>query len=279
MSKKVYEMITNQIIEKLEQGTIPWKKPFKNGIAKNWKSQKAYRGINTMLLDGGEYATFNQIREAGGKVKKGAKSHIVVFWKMSKYKKEDEETGEEIEKNIPLLRYYRVFKIGEQTEGIEPKEEEIYYNHDPIEEGEKIINGYMDCPDYTFSSGRAYYQPSLDIVNVPPIKDFEDINEYYSTFFHEIVHSTGHKSRLNRKGVTTINKFGSEKYSKEELVAELGASMLCGIAGIENETIENSASYIQSWLNVLKNDKKLIVYASQQAQKASDYILGKQYQN
>lgn len=281
MSKKVYEMITNQIIEKLEQGTIPWKRPFKNGIAKNWKSKKAYRGINAMLLDGGEYATFNQIREAGGKVKKGAKSQIVVFWKMSKYTKEDKETGEEKQEKVPLMRYYRVFKVGEQTENIEPKEDIIEYNHDPIKEGEKIIEGYMDCPDYTFVSGRAYYQPSFDIVNVPPIKDFENINEYYSTFFHEIVHSTGHTSRLNRKGVTQLseNGFGSEVYSKEELVAELGASMLCGIAGIENETIENSASYIQSWLSALKNDKKLIVHASQQAQKASDYILGVQYKN
>lgn len=277
MSKKVYEMITNQIIEKLENGTVPWKKPFKNGIARNWKTQKEYRGINTMLLDGGEYATFKQISDAGGKVKKGSKSHIVVFWKLSKFINKDEKTGEEEEKKVPLIRYYRVFKVGEQTEGIELKQENIEFNHDPIEEAEKILNGYMDCPDYTFESGRAYYTPNFDVVNVPPIKDFENVNKYYSTYFHEIVHSTGHKDRLNRKGIIDFNGFGSERYSKEELVAELGASMLCGVAGIENETIDNSASYINSWLNALKKDDKLIIHASQQAQKASDYILGKQY--
>lgn len=277
MSKKIYEMITNQIVEKLEQGTIPWKKPFKNGIPVNWKTQKAYRGINTLLLDGGEYATFKQITEAGGKVKKGAKSHIVVFWKLSKFKEENEETGEEEIKKVPLLRYYRVFKVGEQTEGIEPKNKEVEFNHDPIEKAENIIKGYINCPDYTYNSGSAYYRPSMDVVNVPPIKDFEQIEEYYSTFFHEITHSTGHKNRLNRKGIIELNAFGSETYSKEELVAELGASMLCGVAGIDNKVIDNSASYIQSWLNALKNDKTLIVHAAQQAQKSCDYIQGKKF--
>ncbi|MFG6121160.1 ArdC family protein [Thalassobacillus sp. B23F22_16] len=275
MSKKIYEMITNQIIEKLEQGTIPWRKPWINGVAVNWKTQKPYRGINTMLLDGGEYATFKQISEAGGKVKKGAKSHIVVFWKLTKVKEKDEKTGEETGEKItvPLLRYYRVFKVGEQTEGIERKRKEKEFNHDPIEEGEKIVNGYINAPDYTYHSGRAYYQPFTDVVNVPPLKDFEKPEEFYSTKFHEMVHSTGHKDRLNREGVKGLASFGSETYSKEELIAELGASMICGVAGIDNHTIENSASYIQSWLNALKNDKTLIVFASQQAQKAVDYIL------
>lgn len=277
-NKKLYEMITNKIIEKLENGTIPWKKPWNNGVAKNWKTQKEYRGINTLLLDEGEYATFKQITEAGGKVKKGAKSEIVVFWKLSKFKKENEE-GEEEEKTIPLLRYYRVFKIGRDTEGIEPKTKKVEHDHEPIERCENIIKNFMNAPDYTFESGRAYYKPSLDIVNVPPLKDFESAEEFYSTYFHEIIHSTGHESRLNRSGVTGLNAFGSEEYSKEELVAELGASMLCAVAGIENATIDNSASYIDSWLKALKDDATLIVVASQQAQKASDYILGKHYDN
>src|SRR5699024_2952863 len=152
MSKKVYELITNQIIEKLEQGTIPWKKPFINGTAVNWKTQKEYRGINSMLLDRGEYATFRQISEAGGKVKKGEKSQIIVFWKLSKFKEKDEETGEEEEKKVPLLRYYRVFKVGEQTEGIEPKRKKVTFDNDPIEEGENIIKGYKNSPSYTFNS-------------------------------------------------------------------------------------------------------------------------------
>lgn len=248
MSKKIYEMITNKIVEKLEQGTIPWRKPWINGVAVNWKTQKPYRGINTMLLDGGEYATFKQISEAGGKVKKGSQSHIVVFWKLTKVKEKDEKTGEETGEKItiPLMRYYRVFKVGEQTEGIERKRKEKEFNHDPIAEGEKIKDGYMDAPNYTWESGRAYYKPFADVVNVPPLKDFPNPPEHYSTLFHEIVHSTGHKDRLNREGVKGLASFGSETYSKEELIAELGASMLCGVAGIDNDTIDNSASYVQS---------------------------------
>lgn len=266
----LYEMITNKIIRKLEKGTIPWRRPWVNGIARSWVTQKEYRGINTLLLDGGEYATFKQIQEAGGKVKKGAKSHIVVFWKLIDV--EDEETGEE--KKIPFLRYYRVFKVGEQTEGIGPKRKEIKFNHNPIEKAEKIKRNYINCPTYSYKSGKAYYQPLQDHINVPPICDYKNPHEFYSTLFHEMVHSTGHKDRLNRKGVSGITKFGDEEYSKEELIAEIGASMLCGIAGIDNHTIDNSASYIQSWLRKLKNDKKLIIIASQQAQKAVDYILG-----
>ena len=270
MSKKIYEMITNQIIEKLEKGTVPWQKPWVNGIARNWKTQKEYRGINIMLLDGGEYATFKQIKEAGGKIKKGEKSQIVVFWKMVETK--DKETDEKI--TIPLLRYYRVFKIGEQTEGIEPKHKKVEFDHDTIEQAEKIKADYMGKPTFTYNSGKAYYNPSADLINVPPIKDFKTAEEYYSTLFHAMIHSTGHKDRLNRKELTQLASFGSETYSKEELTAEIGASMLCGLTGIINQTIDNSASYIQSWLKALKNDKSLIISASQKAQKAVDHIQG-----
>lgn len=275
MSKKVYEMITNKIIEKLEQGTVPWEMPFEKGISVNYVTQKPYRGINAWLLDGGgEYATFKQIKDNGGKVKKGSKSHLVVFWKMIEV--EDEETQKDVK--IPLARYYNVFKIGEQTEGIEPKQiKGESFDHDPIEAAEEIVKNYMDSPNYTFNSGSAYYKPSLDVINVPPIKDFKEISSYYSTMYHEMVHSTGHKNRLDREGVANFNGFGTEKYSKEELVAELGASMLCGIVGIENSTLDKSASYIQSWLNALKNDTSLIVNASQQAQKAVDYIQGTKF--
>ncbi|TCP24463.1 antirestriction protein ArdC [Scopulibacillus darangshiensis] len=273
MSKKVYEMITNQIIKKLEKGTVPWKKPFKNGVAVNWKTQKPYRGINTMLLDGGEYATFKQINDAGGRIKYKEKGHIVVFWKMLEV--EDKDTGKE--EKIPMMRCYKVFDINTQVEGLESKRRTESYDHDPIEEAEKIKGEYVNAPSFSFVSGAAYYKPFEDRVNVPPLKDFEDANKYYSTLFHELIHSTGHKERLNREGVTGTIRFGSENYSKEELIAELGASMLCGVTGIENTTIDNSASYIQSWLRALKDDKTLIVKASQQAQKASDYIKGVTY--
>lgn len=271
MKKSVYEIVTEKIIDQLESGVIPWRKPWINGGAVNWKTQKPYRGINAFLLDAGEYATFKQIQEAGGKVKKGASSHIVVFWKW--IEKENEESGET--ENIPFLRYYRVFNIETQAEGLESKREENAFDHDPIEQAEEIYQGYINAPDYTFQSGKAVYYPTLDKINVPPLKDFEIAEEFYSTLFHEMAHSTGHKSRLARPGVTTQNvAFGDEVYSKEELVAEMTASMLCGVAGIDNHTIANSASYIQSWLRSLKEDNRMVVQAAAQAQKASDYILG-----
>ncbi|MED4456166.1 zincin-like metallopeptidase domain-containing protein [Metabacillus fastidiosus] len=272
MAVNVYEMVTNKIIEKLEQGTIPWRKPWTGqAMAVNWNTQKPYRGINTMLLEPGEYATFKQISEAGGKVKKGAKSEIVVFWKF--LEKENEEGEKE---NIPFLKYYRVFNIATQVEGLKSKRGEVEtYTHDKMEECENIIKGYMDKPSFSFKNDGAYYIPSLDNLNMPPMKHFPKLEEYYSTFFHELIHSTGHKSRLNRDGIIGITHFGSETYSKEELVAELGAQMLCSIAGIHNEpVIDNSASYIKSWLGKLKDDKTLLVKAGGQAQKAADYILG-----
>jgi len=264
----VYEIVTERITKKLEQGVIPWRKPWNNnGQAVNYITQKPYRGINALLLDEGEYATFNQITEQGGKVKKGEKSQIVVFWKMLK--------TEEEEKEIPYLRYYSVFEINTQCEGLKSRRKHCEtYEHDPITEAEKIKEGYTDCPPITFKAGKAYYQPSADSISIPPITDYHNPEEFYSTMFHEMVHSTGHKQRLNRSGVTGIASFGSETYSKEELVAEIGSAMLCTMAGIEHATIDNSVAYIQSWLRALKNDSKLIVFASSQAQKASNHILG-----
>lgn len=271
MGKSVYQIVTDRIVKKLEQGVVPWRKPWINGVAVNWKTQLPYRGINVMLLEPGEYATKKQIIEAGGKLKKNARFDIVVFWKWIEV--EDEETGEV--KQIPFLRYYKVYEINSQVEGLESKQKIKEFNHDPIEAAEAVIKGYVGGPDITYSSGKACYYPLIDTVNVPPLKHFEDVNQYYSTFFHELVHSTGHEKRLNRPGITKYAAFGDETYSKEELVAELGAAMLCGHTGIDNSTLDQSASYIQSWLRKLKNDKTLIIQAAAQAQKAADYILNR----
>ena len=276
MSKKIYETITNKIIEKLEKGTVPWKKPFQDGDGTpvNWVTQKPYRGINTFLLDGGEYATYKQIKDNGGTVLKGEKGNQIVFWKLMDI--EDKETQED--KKIPLLKTYTVFKIGVQTKGIEPKRKMVEHEHQSIEQAEEIYKNYMNGPDFTFKNDGAYYKPALDVVNVPPMKSFADVNAYYSTLYHEMVHSTGHKTRLDRAGVVKFNGFGTEQYSKEELVAELGASMLCGVAQIDNTILDNSASYIKSWLKALKDDQTLIISASQLAQKASDHILNTKFE-
>jgi antirestriction protein ArdC len=268
-NENIYEMVNAKIMEKLEAGVIPWRKPWIGGNAVNWKTQKPYRGANAIMLDAGEYATFNQIKQAGGKVKKGAKSEIIVFWKILKKENDEGET-----EKIPLLRYFRVFNIEKDVEGLEPKRKRAEFNHDPIEEAEKIYKGYMDAPDFTFENDGAWYKPFFDKVNVPPLKSFTKAEEFYSTLFHEMAHSTGHKSRLNRDGVKNVAAFGSEDYSKEELIAEFTASMLCGVSGIDNSTIDNSAAYIQSWLRALKEDKTMLVQAAGKAQKAADYILG-----
>lgn len=269
MSETIYKMVTDRIIEQLEKGVVPWRRPWKNGTPVNWVTQRPYRGINSLLLESGEYATFKQISEAGGKVRKGEKGKIVVFWKW--IERENKETGEKVQ--ISFLRYYKVFNVIKQAEGLESKREIETFIHNPIESAQQIVDGYADAPGIHYKSGRAVYYPGMDRVSVPPLKDYRKAEEYYSVLFHELVHSTGHKSRLSRKGITQSGvSFGDEVYSKEELVAEIGAAMLCGVAGIENVTIENSASYIQSWLRALKEDSKLIVYAAAQAQKAADYI-------
>jgi len=273
----VYKIVTDQICQQLEQGVVPWRKPWKDGVAVNWKTQKPYRGINVFLLPPGEYATFKQIQEHGGRVKKGEKGHIVVFWKW--LEKENEETGE-IEK-FPLLRYYKVFEVNTQAEGIpsrrqEPEQVEETFEHDVVAACEAIIEGYQDAPEIRYFSGEAYYHKVYDYIHCPPLKDFESLSSFYGVLFHELVHSTGHPRRLNRKGIAGRSKFGDEDYSQEELVAELGSAMLCAHAGISSDrNIQNSASYIQHWLDVLRADERLVVRAASQAQKACDYILGK----
>lgn len=278
---KVYDIVTEQIIKKLEKGVVPWHKPWYSYPAVNWVSQKPYRGVNQLLLDGGEYATWNQIKKAGGWVKKGAKSQIITFWKMLKFKEEKEmtnvETGkteivEYIEK-VPMLRYYRVFNI-KDCKGLKPKRKVKKFEHDSIDKAEEIVDKYIDRPMIMHNTSEAYYSPSDDRVSIPHKEQFKDVEKYYSTLFHEFIHSTGHKKRLNRNGVSNVTIFGSKKYSKEELVAEIGSAMLCSMAGIEQVTIDNSTAYIQSWLKALKNDTKMVVFAASQAQKAVEYIKG-----
>jgi antirestriction protein ArdC len=204
-----------------------------------------------------------QINEIGGKVKKGEKAHMVCFYTL--YEKEDPKTGETI--TIPVFRYYRVFEVS-QCEGVNRKIPIEEYNHDPIQKAEEIIHNFKDCPNIVHHPNKAFYRPSEDIIGMPSINQFEKPEEYYSTLFHELVHSTGHPKRLNRQDFMKHDFFGDENYSKEELVAEFGASFLCAIAGIENVTINNSATYIKGWMEALKNDVTLAVKAASLAQKA-----------
>ena len=174
-----------------------------------------------------------------------------------------------------MLRYYHVFNAA-QCEGIDakvPVTEVIEHEFNPIRAAELIAEGMPKPPTITHDKSRAYYNPALDLVNVPRAQLFRSDQEYYSTLFHELVHATGHDSRLKRHDKKESVAFGSETYSKEELVAEMGCAFLCGASGIVDMTIKNSAAYISSWLKRLKDDVTLVVTAAGQAQKASDYIL------
>lgn len=273
----IYEQVTKRIIEELEKGIIPWEKPWtgtRSG-AYNRVSKKPYSLINQMMLKHqGEYATFKQWNAAGGHIKKGEKAEMVVFWKIFE-KEETLETGEKEIKKIPILRYYNVFHIS-QVSGVEPLS--IPFKEvEPIETADKIIKDYVCREQITFEecvSNEAYYSPVADKVVVPLKQQYKNINEYYSTAFHELTHSTGHKSRLDRLHTGATAAFGSGDYSKEELIAEIGSASLMNLLGIETtKTFRNSAAYIQNWLQVLKNDVRFIVSASSKAEKAVNYIL------
>lgn len=278
MAINVYELVTNRIIEQLEKGVVPWERPW-TGVragAYNRISKKPYSLLNQMILKhSGEYATFKQWQELGGKVKKGAKAEIIVFWKVYD-KTEKNDKGEDEKKTYCVLKYYNVFHIS-QVEGVEPLEKP-FDDVEPIEAADKVIKDYVTRENITFieqASNEAYYSPLSDTVVVPLKEQYPIINEYYSTTLHELTHSTGHKNRLNRLVLGLNAGFGSEVYSKEELVAELGSSFLMNLLGIENnKTTRNSAAYIQSWLKVLKGDCKFVVSAASKAEKAVNYILG-----
>jgi len=271
-----YDVVAESIIRQLERGAAPWRKPWRTEMPANLVSKKEYRGINIFLLAcqgyGSRYwLTYRQAQMLSGNVKKGEHGSKVVFWKIDEYRKENSETGEIENRKSILLRYYTVFNL-EQCEGIKSPEPAPVIN--PIDQCESIVEQMPNHPKFGQDS-RACYRPSIDTVGMPARSAFHSAEEYYSTFFHELTHSTGHPSRVGREGIMNHNPFGSEDYSKEELVAEMGAAMLCGVTGIASRTLDNSAAYLQSWINKLKSDSRLIVSASSQAQKAADYILAR----
>lgn len=281
MSINVYELVTNRIIEQLENNIIPWEKPWSGTIdgAFNRISKKPYSILNQMLLKyDGEYASFKQWQELGGHIRKGEKSEIVVFWKMYPIK-EKQDDGTEIIKTIPLLKYINVFHIS-QVDGVEPLKQKVTHDIKPIDKAEKILNDYWNRENITIEhvkGDKAFYSPMFDKIQLPLFEQFKSSEEYYSTATHESVHSTMKTSRCNRqedrKG--KVVSFGSEEYSKEELVAEIGSAQLMNMVGIETtKSFRNSTAYIQSWLKVLRNDNKFIVSASSKAEKAVNYILG-----
>ena len=285
----VYQIITDLIIEKLEQGSIPWKQPWNDyGSAQNYISQKPYRGINQLILNVLHakpfYLTFKQAHSLGGRIKKGAKSIPVTYWNFTFRDKESGRklTAEEA-KNRPskqiaksaYLKYYRILNIEDVLNVDFDLPETIVGKDDySIACCDALLFEMKDRPDIRHEHNDAFYNPIQDYINMPPIEHFHTAELYYSILHHELIHSTGHPKRLNRFEHHEVSSYGSKDYSKEELIAEIGASFLNGHAGILNETtLADSSAYIQGWLQKLCNDKKFIFEASAQAQRAVDYIL------
>lgn len=280
-----YEKITEQITSMLETGTVPWRKPWNaaGSAPTSLSTGKPYRGINVMILSmtalvegyaSPFWGTYKQITERGGQVNKGEKATHVTLWTKAESKKEKDANGDP--KTFMFMRTFPVFSVDQAdwSEGVKP-ERPALAEHDPIAEAEAIAEAYLaDGPSFSTGGGRAYYSPSRDAVCIPEMGTFHTPEGYYATLFHELTHSTGHVSRLARDGVTEGHRFGDADYSKEELVAELGAAFLCAETGINpDETLANSASYIANWLRVLKDDPKMIVQAASKAQKAAELVV------
>jgi len=314
----VYDSVTNAFVDSLKSGKIPWKKPWNPlGAHRNFISKKAYRGLNPLLLDIAAtnkefespfWLTYKQADSLSCKawcksnniandndgykkykqacrvkdsdaytgISENEKSTLITYWNMFKGDSRDkvDENGDPEKVMIPYLKYIYVFNIDQTNLGIEiDKPEGIEFN--PIERAEEIIVDWDDKPEIKHLGDRAFYRPSTDSITMPSQESFHSEEEYYKTLFHESIHATGHESRLNRiKG----DSFGDEKYSKEELVAEIGANFLTNICEIETEEMTtNSTAYINGWISKLEDDKKLIVQASGKAQKAVDSVLCFEY--
>jgi antirestriction protein ArdC len=276
----VYEIITEKIIKQLESGVAPWRKPWTSQTPANLITQKEYRGLNVFTLASQGYPSrfwlsFNQTSKLGGKIRKGEKSSPVIFWNVGEERKTVTSDGKQDTSRPFLLRYYNVFNFA-QTEGIDIPASLLHETrtNDPIAACEQIAARMPNPPAFE-QSDKAWYSASSDVVGMPARGLFHSSEEYYATEFHELAHSTGHAKRLHRENFDNPVSFGSDSYSKEELIAEMTAALLCGIAGIEHKTLENSAAYLRTWIARLKSDSRLIVSAASHAQKAADFIQAK----
>ncbi len=284
----IYAIVTDKIINLLEQGVVPWRRPWTSaGLPRNLVSKKSYRGINHFLLSASKYVsplwlTMRQANELGGHIRKGEESTAVVFWKIDNVKlstedRDNEESDEKTRRRF-LLRYYRVWNL-EQCELPQAMLDKLpkieMHEHDPIEAAERIIAAMPNPPEIQHAGSKAFYSPITDRITLPPRELFISIEEQMATTYHEMSHATGHPKRLNRESIAEAAPFGSPIYAAEELVAEMSAAYLCAEAGISPTVIENQAAYVAGWLKKLREDRKLVVHAAAQAQKATDYILGR----
>ena len=302
----VYEKINQLVIDGLSKKGLNWFKPWKdsNGsmvLPMNYVTERNYSGMNIFMLSAvasefscNEWLTFKQISALGKKLTKGSKSTSVYYFHVSFkdtdnnkfYKNEKELNDAGLHRNdanvmtLFTLKEYRVFNV-DQVEDLEPKRvtpkegTEDGLEFIPIEKAAEVVVNFKTMPTLTHIKNSAYYSPSEDLVNMPKPEMFVDSASYYKTLFHELVHSTGHKSRLNRSSLNEIAHWGDAVYAKEELVAEIGSMYLTTLCGLSpKDSDDNSSAYIQGWIKKLKDHKKMAVEAMQNATKAVDYILG-----
>jgi antirestriction protein ArdC len=290
--RDIYDEVTQRVLSALAEGVVPWRRPWRvqaNAYSDrhphvNLASKKPYQRINTLLLDlaalsagyrSPYWVTFRQALTLGGAVRRGEKSTLIVFWKQLTIPN-DNRDPDQPQRRIPLLRHYNVFNT-EQCDGLgeripPPPPAPVAFT--PIERAKALLEGMPGPPSVVHAGQRARYTPASDTVTLPPAHSFASAEAYYGTSFHEHVHATGHQSRLARPEITNLGAFASPSYSREELVAEMGAAFLCAIADIDLPALQtNTHAYIASWMSKLRDDPKLLVQAASRAQRAVDYIL------
>lgn len=285
-TRDIYSEITEKIIAALKAGTVPWRRPWAAGsMPLSMSTGRPYRGVNVFILGmtaqieghgSPWWGTYNQIAERDGQIRKGEKSTMIILWRPIEKK---DAAGKVVERFM-VLRSYNVFNEDQAEWAPEARRPRAIVTGDanPIEACDALVAGYLvgsggrlgTGPKVRTGGDEAYYSSRTDHVQMPERRDFLTSEGYYSALFHELAHSTGHSTRLNREGIVEGHRFGDEMYSKEELIAEMGAAMMCGLAGIEQVTLENSAAYIASWIRVFDEDAKVLVQAGAAAQRAVD---------
>lgn len=304
MKADLFEKVKQTLIEGIEKEGMSWFRPWKSAVGNDWRpinraTGRVYTGMNVWFLSASmrefgyehnEWVTYKNAQDVGGNVRKGEKSTEVFFWNIGYWNPTTKKTyksmsdavskGEDPKdiKQFFSLKVYYVFNIA-QCDNIEPRNpgepaEEGTFN--PVEEAERIIAEWGTKPPIRHGGNSAHYSPTMDYVQMPEPKTFIDGDSYYKTLFHELVHSTGHETRLKRKGVAEFDKFGSERYAMEELVAESGSMMLAGIAGLNpKDSDSNSVAYIKGWVKKLKETpSNAITSALTQSSKAVTFIVG-----
>ncbi len=276
---KIYQQVTDTIIEQLKNGALPWLRPWSNSghntadglLPYNGHSRRPYHGINTMMLWAAQadhdystnaYLTYKQAREHGGHITKGEHGHTVYFWKLNRYRTKDDD-GEPMVKTYPLIRSYTVFNFDQCTgvtlPKIKPQPPQPHTNADTL--------AALNTAKVQHNKTRAYYTTDGDYIGMPNATTFKTLDAYEATLYHELTHWSGNKARLDR---TFGKRFGDHAYAFEELVAEMGSAFLCAVQGVKGEA--RHAGYLNSWLTILKQDNRAIFTAASKAQAAADYL-------